>query len=100
MAESALTGVVAPVQVPRRAPSLARTRETVPFRLGAQMSSPSETGYCTLPLASVVTSRTFAFWGVQNWFNAARRLPRFNTESTERERKAAICRRETFPAGS
>ena len=44
--------------------------------------------------------RSLEAWGVQNWFSAARRLPRFRTPSTVRERNAAICSRVTLAVGS
>jgi len=48
----------------------------------------------------VISAIAAALRAVENLPMAARRLPRFRTPSTVRERNAAIWRRETFPAGS
>jgi hypothetical protein len=66
------------------------TRETEePPLFATQMSAPSDLRRKGL-IPTVVRPRTVAFCGVQNWSEAARRLPRFRTESTVRERKIAI----------
>src|SRR5262249_18754605 len=88
---------VADVHVPRSLPSEARTRDRL--EPDTQTSAPSN--FVKLGLEStVVWGRTAPAFGVENCPSAARRLPRFRTASTLRERKAAIWRRLTLPAGS
>ena len=91
------------VQLSRSLPSLARTREIeFALKFPTQRSAPSDRTARGLVKAppSVVMPRTVEFCVVQNWSRIARRLPRLRMPSTERERKAAIWRRETFAVGS
>src|SRR5262249_36943168 len=100
MATRTEVGAMAPVHVSSRAPSLALTRETdALLKFATQRSAPSALTAIGL-LPTVVSPRTVEFCVVQNWSRIARRLPRFRTPSTVRERNAAIWRRETLAAGS
>src|SRR5262245_36320990 len=100
MAESTSLDPPAPSQVSSSLPSLARTRLTVLIRVDTQRSAPSDRtkfGAFIVVVPSVVVER---FVVVQNWFNAARRLPRRSVLSTVSDRNFDIWRRETLLEGS